>query len=87
MKDLIVKSNHVIEASYRLTLNEQRLVLACIQKIKKGQKIDPATPFVITASDFSDMFSVSLDRAYSELQTVADRLYERSVTVYQPDPE
>ena len=87
MKDLIVKSNHVIEASYRLTLNEQRLVLACIQKIKKGQKIDPVTPFVITASDFSDMFSVSLDRAYSELQTVADRLYERSVTVYQPDPE
>ena len=87
MKDLIVKSNHVIEASYRLTLNEQRLVLACIQKIKKGQRIDPATPFVVTASDFSDMFAVSLDRAYSELQTVADRLYERSVTVYQPDPE
>ena len=87
MKDVIVKSNHVIEASYRLTLNEQRLVLACIQKIKKGQRIDPATPFVVTASDFSDMFAVSLDRAYSELQTVADRLYERSVTVYQPDPE
>lgn len=87
MKDVIVKSNHVIEASYRLTLNEQRLVLACIQKIKKGQRIDPATPFVVTASDFSDMFAVSLDRAYSELQTVADRLYERSVTVYQPDPD
>jgi plasmid replication initiation protein len=87
MNEIIVKSNHVVEASYRLTLNEQRLVLSCIQKIKKGQKIDPATPFVITASEFSDMFSVSLDRAYSELQAVADRLYERSVTVYQPDPE
>jgi plasmid replication initiation protein len=87
MNEIIVKSNHVVEASYRLTLNEQRLVLSCIQKIKKGQKIDPATPFSVSASEFADMFSVSLDRAYSELQAVADRLYERSVTIYQPDPE
>lgn len=87
MKELIVKSNHVIEAGYRLTLQEQRVVLMCITQIKKGQKIDAYTPFVVTASDFSDMFSIPLTGAYSELQTVADRLYERSVTVYQPDPE
>lgn len=87
MNELIVKSNHVIEASYRLTLNEQRLVLLCIQQIKKGQRIDATTAFSISASEFADMFSVSLDRAYSELQAVADRLYERSVTVHQPDPE
>lgn len=87
MTGVVVKSNHVVEASYRLTLNEQRLVLLCIRQIKKGQKIDAATPFSISASEFADMFSVSLDRAYSELQTVADRLYERSVTVHQPDPE
>lgn len=93
MRDLVIKpnhvikSNHVIEASYRLTLQEQRVVLMCITQIKKGQKIDAYTPFVVTASDFSDMFSIPLTGAYSELQTVADRLYERSVTVYQPDPE
>ena len=87
VKELIVKSNHVIEASYRLTLQEQRVVLMCIAQIKKGHKVDSTTPFVITASDFSDMFSVSLTGAYSELKTVADRLFERAITVYQPDPD
>ena len=83
----VFKSNHVIEASYRLTLSEQRLVLMCIQRIKKGQKITAETPFEVTAADFADMFSISVDRAYVALQEVADKLYERSITIHQPDPE
>ena len=83
----VFKSNHVIEASYRLTLSEQRLVLMCIQRIKKGQKVTAETPFEVTAADFADMFSISVDRAYVALQDVADKLYERSITIHQPDPE
>lgn len=87
MKDLIAKSNHVVEASYRLTLNEQRLVLLCVQQIKKGKPISAQDSFTVLASEFADMFGIALDGAYSELQAVADKLYERSVTIYQPDPE
>ncbi len=87
MKDLVAKSNHVVEASYRLTLNEQRLVLLCIRQIKKGKQITAQDSFTVFASEFADMFDISSDRAYSELQTVAEKLYERSVTIYQPDPE
>lgn len=87
MKDLVAKSNHVIEASYRLTLNEQRLVLLCVQQIKKGKKITAQDSFSVLASEFADMFGIAIDGAYSELQTVAEKLYERSVTIYQPDPE
>ena len=83
----VVKSNHVVEASYRLSLSEQRLVLLCIQKIKKGQKITAETPFDVTASEFADMFSVTIDRAYVALQDVADKLYERSITIHQPDQD
>lgn len=87
MKELeIYKSNHVIEASYRLTLSEQRLVLMCIQRIKKGQVVTAETPFEITAANFADMFSVTIDRAYVVLQEVADKLYDRSITIHQPDP-
>ena len=87
MKELeVYKSNHVIEASYRLTLSEQRLVLMCIQRIKKGQVVTAETPFEITAANFSDMFSVTIDRAYVALQEVADKLYDRSITIHQPDP-
>jgi len=35
----VVKSNKVIEAGYRMTLNEQRLILACIAQIKKEQVV------------------------------------------------
>lgn len=84
---LVVKSNHVIEASYRLTLSEQRLILLCVQKIKKGQSLLETDGFTIAASEFSEMFGISADRSYSELQTVAHRLYERSVIIHQPDPD
>ena len=39
------------------------------------------------SGDFADMFEISADRAYSELIEVAEKLYERSVTVHRPDPD
>lgn len=87
MDKQIVKSNHVIEASYRLTLNEQRLILLCIQQIKKGQAITAETPFKVSAQEVSSTYSVTIDRAYVLLQEVADRLYERSLVIHKPDVE
>lgn len=87
MDKQIVKSNHVIEASYRLTLNEQRLILLCIQQIKKGQAITAESAFLISAADVSKAYNVTTDRAYVLLQEVVDKLYERSLTIYKPDPE
>ena len=85
--ELVVKSNQVIEASYRLTLSEQRLILLCVQQIKKAQTVRVTDTFTVTAMAFADMFDTPQKNAYRELQTVADRLYDRSVTVHDPDPE
>ena len=88
MKNLtVVKSNKVVEAGYRLSLNEQRLVLTCIAQIKKGQSLSVEDKFTISASEFASMFDIPLDGAYTELQKVSERLYERSVTIDSPDPE
>lgn len=87
MHELIVKSNHVVEASYRLSLNEQRLILLCIQQIKKGQAITPSTGFNILATDLIETFGVSSKNAYSDLKEVADVLFNRFLTIYRPDPE
>jgi plasmid replication initiation protein len=87
MGELIVKSNDVIEASYRLTLNEQRLILLCIQQIKKGQSVTQDTKFIVRASDFSSTFGVSEKRSYSDLKDVADTLFERRVMIYKPDKD
>ncbi|MCV5854943.1 replication initiation protein, partial [Escherichia coli] len=38
MSDLIAyKSNALIEASYKLTLQEQRFLLVCISRLKSGE--------------------------------------------------
>lgn len=38
-KLVIYKSNDIIEASYRLSLNEQRIVLACIGQINSKESL------------------------------------------------
>ena len=83
----VVKSNKVIEAGYRLTLNEQRLVLACIAQIKKGQVVSVNDKFRVSAVEFAELFNVPVGEAYRQLQQVAERLYERSVTIENPDPD
>lgn len=87
MEQQVVKSNHVIEASYRLTLNEQRLILLCIQQISKGKAITPQTGFNVRASELIDVFGMNQKNAYTELKAVAEVLFNRFLTIYQPDPE
>lgn len=83
----VVKSNAIIEAGYRLSLSEQRLVLMCIAGIEKGNPINENEPFIINAHEFAEQFDLPLTNAYRDLQVVAERLYERSVTIYDPDPD
>jgi len=85
MKNLkICKSNDIIEAGYRLTLNEQRLILACIAQINSQKNLNNKRIFTIRAQEFAELFNISKNRAYSELKKVADRLYIRSITIFRP---
>ena len=88
-KELVVKSNRIIEASYRLTLNEQRIILYAICRAREEQKgLFPNLPLTITAELFSRQFS-SIDKSnvYDQLKEAMDNLYDRSVTFYDIDPE
>ena len=83
----VCKANKVIEASYKLTLNEQRVVLACISQVNSINELHATDRFELTAKDFARLFSISEDRAYSELKTVAQQLFHRYVIIENPDPE
>ena len=85
-KDLIVKSNHLIEASYYLTLNEQRVILLAITQVYRKENIQMTDLFKISAQDFAKQFDLNLDGVYQELVKVTDKLYERSIIINQPDP-
>lgn len=83
----VCKANEVVEASYRLSLNEQRVVLACISQVNSTQELLDTDEFELSAKDFSALYGISKDRAYGELQEVARNLYQRSLTIHNPDPK
>ena len=86
-KLMVYKANEVVEAGYKLTLNEQRVVLACIAQVNSVEKLLVTDEFELSAKDFAQLFSISENRAYSELQSIAKTLYQRSVTIHNPDPK
>lgn len=87
--ELVVKSNRLIEASYRLTLNEQRIILYAICRSREEQKgLFPDAPVVITADAFAKQFpSIDRGHVYHQLKEAMDALYERSVTLHETDED
>lgn len=79
-KDLIVKSNAVITASYHLTANEQRLILSAISQIPKGVMVRDDEVYTVEIGDFIEL-GVHPKTAYREMREAAERLYERSVVL------
>lgn len=90
----VTKSNALINASYKLTLNEQRLVLSCIAQIdsrrfgmtpgpssaKSGEVMfDQLWKIKVTAADFAKTFNINPRVAYDELKMATRDLYERTI--------
>lgn len=79
------KSNALIEASYKLTLQEQRLLLMCIGKINpKDEK--PQKTFELTAEEFYLAFP-DINRTNTErrLQEAIERLWDRTISIHWKD--
>jgi plasmid replication initiation protein len=82
----VVKSNHVIEASYRLSIAEQRIVLFCITQIRRDQPMMTGMMYRVHASEIAQMAGLEPSDAYRDLVEAADRLFRREVTLYkEPD--
>ena len=86
--ELVVKSNRLIEASYRLGLNEQRIILYAICRCREEEQgLFPDLPVTITADSFAKQFpSIDKTNVYRQLKEAMDALYERSVTIHDIDP-
>lgn len=71
-----------------LTLAEQRVLLACIAQIDSKAELTENYRFEITASGVADLAGLeSLSNAYRDLKKAAEKLYERSVVIDDPDPD
>ena len=71
-----------------LTLAEQRVLLSCIAQIDSTAVLTEEYRFEVTASGVADLVGIeNLSNTYRDLKTAAEKLYERSVTIDDPDPD
>jgi len=83
----VYKSNAVIQAGYQLTLNEQRVVLACIGLVDPRKELLVTDKFELSAKDFVTLFGVSEKNAYKALIEVTQTLFKRYIVVENPFPD
>lgn len=77
-KNLVVKDNALINASYNLELVEQRLILLSIIEARAtGKGITPNDKLTITASSYMNNFSTNRNTAYQALKDACNSLFER----------
>ena len=79
-KELIVKSNQIIEASYQLSSTEQRIVLAAISKIDRNGVITDDEIYRVTIDDLKNL-GVHEKTVYRDLKDGVNRLYDRSINL------
>lgn len=80
-------SNDIIEAGYRLTLMETRLLQACIAQIDSTKELLVTDRFELSAKDFAKLYKISEESAYDELKEVSKQLFSRYIVINNPDPE
>lgn len=81
MNLIAYKSNALIEASYKLTLQEQRILLMCIGKLNPLAET-PDKTFQLTANEFYSAFP-DMGRKHAErhLKEAVERLWDRTISI------
>lgn len=80
---LVYKANALVEASYRLSLYEQRIVLACIAQVRRDEPLTDQQLYTVSAQQIADMAGVGLKTAYRHLKKASERLFDRRVTLHE----
>lgn len=83
--DLVLKSNQLVEASYRMDLMEQRLVLAAIVEAREQDILLKEQPVKIEAKRFAALFGIDEADAYRLMKEAKNRLYDRSLNIIDAD--
>ncbi|AXX83598.1 RepB family plasmid replication initiator protein (plasmid) [Acinetobacter lwoffii] len=78
MRDLVIKDNALINASYNLDLVEQRLILLAIVEARdSGRGINANDPLEVHAESYVNQFNVARQTAYQALKDACKDLFVR----------
>lgn len=84
---IVVKSNKLIEASYRLDLIEQRIILAAIVEARETQSGLGSGFITLEAKRFAQTFGMEGGGVYRQLKEAMDTLFNRFIVVRDLHPE
>lgn len=74
---LVVKDNALIDASFNLSLIEQRLMLLAIVEARELPTLTPETPIEIKATTYRDQYNTDKSEAYKQLSEASRQLFNR----------
>ena len=74
---LVVKDNSLIDASFNLSLVEQRLMLLAIVEARELDKLTPETPIEVRATAYRDQYKTDESEAYKQLADASKQLFNR----------
>lgn len=80
---MVYKSNALVEAAYRLSVQEQRILLACISQVRRDEAVTDEVLYSVGAADLAKLSGTAVEAAYSELKAAALRLKRREVRLTQ----
>nr|WP_290447763.1 replication initiation protein [Pseudomonas sp. 21LCFQ02] len=77
----IYKSNALIEASYTLSVAEQRIILACIAQVDRGSPITDEVMYSVPVATIAKAIGSDSKSIYKELLEASRKLRQRSVKI------
>lgn len=77
----VYKSNDLIDASYKLNTQAQKLIIACLASVDSRGDIPKKT--TITVQEYSQIMGINSKNAYRDLYKAADCLFEAEITIKQ----
>ena len=84
---VVVKSNKLVEASYRLDLIEQRIILYAIVEARETQQGLSDGFVTLETKRFASMFGMDESNTYGQLKEAMDTLFGRYIVVRDIHPE
>lgn len=84
-KNFVVKSNILIEARYRLSLQESHIILWLLTQINSDD--EDFKLHKLNIKKFSDMVGLQVKGQYTELQDITGNLMRRILKIYEPQTQ
>ena len=83
--EIVIQHNHLVEAHYKLTLQEKRLVLWLASQVQKED--DEFKVHTLTIAEFAEIAKIERNGAYKELPKITERLMQKIIKIRSLDRE